>query len=479
MASKNNYNYQTRLFFLIVVFTWILTFAFFILQYTREKEYKVQSLNAQLQVYNKGLLRMIQADSVGDFSDIDRIVKADSMRITIVDYNGNVLYDSTGEPFLANHSSRYEIQEALKHGDGYTIRRQSQSTSINYFYSATKGNGIIIRSALPYNSSLYANLKIDSIYIWLILAMAIVVSVVAYFASRRIGQNVKNLRDFAEQAENGNVLTYNTESFPQDELGEISRNIVNLYKNLKKTAQERDENLKNAIFEEQEKVRIKHQLTNNINHELKTPVHAIQACLETIVNNHDKLTDNAVNDLLHKAYDNANRLCSLLRDISVITRISEAGDKIEKAPVNISNIIADVKEAVSLYPPEKRMRVNIDVPNNVIVNGNSSLIESIFYNLTSNSIAYSGGRDIFIQLIGEDADFYKFCFFDNGVGVSTEHLHRLFERFYRVDEGRSRKMGGTGLGLAIVKNAVLFHQGTISVSNRFAGGLEFVFTLHK
>ena len=138
MASKNNYNYQTRLFFLIVVFTWILTFAFFILQYTREKEYKVQSLNAQLQVYNKGLLRMIQADSVGDFSDIDRIVKADSMRITIVDYNGNVLYDSTGEPFLANHSSRYEIQEALKHGDGYTIRRQSQSTSINYFYSATK-----------------------------------------------------------------------------------------------------------------------------------------------------------------------------------------------------------------------------------------------------------------------------------------------------------------------------------------------------
>lgn len=479
MASKNSFNYQTRLFLLIVVFTWVLTFAFFMLQYTREKEYKADTLNAQLQVYNRELLRAIERDSLQNFADVTKDFRADSMRVTIVDMNGHVLYDSNGDMNYSNHSSRNEISEAAATGVGYTIRRQSETDSRYYFYSATRGKSLIVRSALPYNSSLYADLKIDSVYIWLILVIAVVVSIIAYFAARRIGRNIKNLRDFAEQAESGNALTYDTDSFPDDELGEISKNIINLYKNLKVTAQERDENLRNAMFEEQEKVRIKHQLTNNINHEIKNPVHAIQACLETIINNKDRLDHKAILELLQRAYDNVNRLCSLLHDISIITRISEASDKIEKQNVDVSRIIDDVKSSIAVYPPEKQMRINVKVPEGVVINGNESLVESIFFNLVNNSIAYSGGRDIFISLDEETADYYRFTFADNGVGVSEEHINRLFERFYRVDEGRSRKVGGTGLGLAIVKNAVLFHQGTISVKNRHAGGLEFTFTLHK
>ena len=479
MASKNSFNYQTRLFLLIVVFTWVLTFAFFMLQYTREKEYKADTLNAQLQVYNRELLRAIERDSLQNFADVTKDFRADSMRVTIVDMNGQVLYDSNGDMNYSNHSRRNEISEAAAIGVGYTIRRQSETDSRYYFYSATRGKSLIVRSALPYNSSLYADLKIDSVYIWLILVIAVVVSIIAYFAARRIGRNIKNLRDFAEQAESGNALTYDTDSFPDDELGEISKNIINLYKNLKVTAQERDENLRNAMFEEQEKVRIKHQLTNNINHEIKNPVHAIQACLETIINNKDRLDHNAIFELLQRAYDNVNRLCSLLHDISIITRISEASDKIEKQIVDVSRIIDDVKSSIAVYPPEKQMRINVNVPEGVAINGNESLVESIFSNLVNNSIAYSGGRDIFISLDEETPEYYRFTFADNGVGVSEEHINRLFERFYRVDEGRSRKVGGTGLGLAIVKNAVLFHQGTISVKNRHAGGLEFTFTLHK
>lgn len=479
MASKNSFNYQTRLFLLIVVFTWVLTFAFFMLQYTREKEYKADTLNAQLQVYNRELLRAIERDSLQNFADVTKDFRADSMRVTIVDMNGSVLYDSNGDLNYSNHSSRHEISDAAETGMGYTISRLSETDSRYYFYSATRGKSLIVRSALAYNSSLYDNLKIDSVYIWLILVIAVVVSIIAYFAARRIGRNIKNLRDFAEQAESGNALTYDTDSFPDDELGEISKNIINLYKNLKVTAQERDENLRNAMFEEQEKVRIKHQLTNNINHEIKNPVHAIQACLETIINNKDRLDHKAILELLQRAYDNVNRLCSLLHDISIITRISEASDKIEKQNVDVSRIIDDVKSSIAVYPPEKQMRINVKVPEGVVINGNESLVESIFFNLVNNSIAYSGGRDIFISLDEETPEYYRFTFADNGVGVSEEHINRLFERFYRVDEGRSRKVGGTGLGLAIVKNAVLFHQGTISVKNRHAGGLEFTFTLHK
>ena len=479
MALKNNFSYQNRLFFLIVAFTWTLALSFFILQYSREKEYKVNTLDSQLQVYNKTLINSIENDSLRNLDAVKRIVSADSMRVTILDFNGKVLFDTNGDKPFTNHLSRNEVKEALATGSGHTIRRQSESDSNDYFYSATKGDSLIVRSAIPYSTSLYHSLSIDSIYIWILLLMAITVTIIAYFASRRIGQSVKNLRDFATQAESGNVLSYDTGSFPEDELGEISKNIINLYKNLRKANQERDESMRNAIFEEQEKVRIKHQLTNNINHEIKTPVHAIQACLETIVNNRDRLDKDAIIKLIERAYDNVVRLCSLLRDVSVITRITEAGDQIKKSEVSINDILDEINDEMNLLPPEKQMRLNIDVPKNVKILGNESLIGSIFHNLVSNSLAYSGGRDIYIKLIDNTPEYYKFEFSDNGVGVSDEHISRLFERFYRVDEGRSRKMGGTGLGLAIVKNAVLFHHGTITVENIHSGGLKFTFTLHK
>lgn len=97
-----------------------------------------------------------------------------------------------------------------------------------------------------------------------------------------------------------------------------------------------------------------------------------------------------------------------------------------------------------------------------------------------NAIAYAG-TDIHIHIncFREDENFYYFSFSDTGIGVSPEHLSRLFERFYRVDKGRSRKLGGTGLGLAIVKNSVLIHGGTISAKNNQGGGVEFVFTLAR
>jgi signal transduction histidine kinase len=121
--------------------------------------------------------------------------------------------------------------------------------------------------------------------------------------------------------------------------------------------------------------------------------------------------------------------------------------------------------------------MNIELPDELLVRGNSTLLMSIFKNLTDNSIAYSGGRDIYIRLIDKDDSLYTISFADNGIGVDEEHIGHIFERFYRIDKGRSRKLGGTGLGLSIVKNAVLFHGGDISVKNRKIGGLEFTLTL--
>jgi two-component system OmpR family sensor kinase/two-component system phosphate regulon sensor histidine kinase PhoR len=143
-------------------------------------------------------------------------------------------------------------------------------------------------------------------------------------------------------------------------------------------------------------------------------------------------------------------------------------------------VISDVLNDVHLQIEQKECKVLHNFQPNILIQGNRSLLYSIFRNLLDNTLAYAGENiSIDISCYREDEQFYYFSFSDNGVGVAEEHLNRLFERFYRVDKGRSRKQGGTGLGLAIVKNAVIYHRGTISAKCVPTGGLSFIFSLRK
>ena len=235
----------------------------------------------------------------------------------------------------------------------------------------------------------------------------------------------------------------------------------------------------NDITQEEERAKLKKQLTQNIAHELKTPVSSIQGYLETIVSN-PSLPRERINTFLERSYAQSNRLTHLLRDISVLTRMEEAPQLIDTEMLNLSQLVRNLLNEVALELEQKQITCINLLPDQLILEGNASLIYSIFRNLTDNAIAYAGtGVTLTLRCYREDEQFFYFSFSDNGVGVPAEHLNRLFERFYRVDKGRSRKLGGTGLGLAIVKNAVLLHGGSIYAKSTPGGGLEFLFTLSK
>lgn len=478
MDSVIKLSYHKRLFLMLLAFSWTIILCFVSFQYLREKQYRSEFIDAQLQLYNTHLLATI--DEGLPYEDYIAMKEQpfDDLRVTVISLSGSVVYDNMiSIDSLDNHSMRPEVSSAMKKGSGYLIGRQSASDGREYFYSATKGERVIVRTAIPYSASLQELLRADWTFLSIMIAMSFIMGVLAYFATKRLGNNIERLNRFAAKADKGEAFD-EAESFPNDELGSISNHIVKLYAQLQQTIKDRDIAHEVAMREEQEKIRIKQQLTNNINHELKTPVASIQVCLETLLSGIN-LTEEKRQELIERCYTNNERLRRLLEDVSLITRMESGSQLIGKEGVTINYIIDEVKDELEIMPENERLNLHTDFNEEVVVEGNLSLIGSIFRNLTENAIAYSGGKNIFITLVENDDEQCVIRFEDDGRGVEEEQLPRLFERFYRIDKGRSRRLGGTGLGLAIVKHAVQFHGGNITVANRPEGGLRFEFSLKK
>ena len=413
---------------MLLSFSWTIILLSIGFQYMREKQYKSDFLSAQLQQYNRHLLETVEEGLPYETYIASHEKPFDDLRVSVITPSGAVVYDSMiSLDSLDNHIGRPEIASALRHGSGYHIGRQSASDGREYFYSATRGQRVIVRTAIPYSATLRELLQADWTFLFVMIAISLAMSIAAYFSTRKLGKDIERVNQFES---------------------------------------------------EQEKNRIKRQLSNNINHELKTPVASMQVCLETLLSG-IALSEEKRQELIARCYAHNERLRQLLNDISLITRLEDGSQLISTENVCINNILREISEELGVLPPEERLELHINFNEEVTLAGNNSLIGSIFSNLTKNAIAYSGGRNIYITLLENTEKLCRIRFEDDGQGVAPQHLSRLFERFYRIDKGRSRKLGGTGLGLSIVKHAVLFHGGSIMAINRPEGGLRFDFTLMK
>ncbi len=569
-----------RLFLYFFGTFFLLTVAITFFQYQREKEFRTEQLDQLLTTYNNTIYKYVnEKDSSGMvLNNIIRFFPDSTLRVTIIDLNGVVKFDNSVSPGqeLENHLDRPEIMEANEKTIGKSIRHSS-TTNSNYYYYAHKHHNLYVRTALPYNLSMSNTLKANTMFLYFMAAVLFVAFVVLFFITRSFTGSIDRLRLFTKKVENGEGVDENI-SFPKDELGELSRNIVQLYRNMAKAkndvnlereklskhilisqeglgffSADKNEILTNRyfiqyasvlaetqfnssekIFELKEFVEIndfiaeslqhenltrkriviekngrvfsircivfqdntfeisindistqehenelKRQLTQNISHELKTPVSSIMGYMESILE-----TPNIAPDrqrfFIERSFIQAQRLSSLLQDISMLNKIDESKQLFDREECDLAKTIEDVLNDVQLQIEERQFSITTQFNKPLLLNGNRSLLYSIFRNLMDNALSYAGEKiNVEINCYREDDYFYYFSFSDNGIGIPEEHMSRIFDRFYRIDKGRTRKLGGTGLGLAIVKNAVVFHGGNISAKISPHGGLSFVFSLQK
>ena len=222
------------------------------------------------------------------------------------------------------------------------------------------------------------------------------------------------------------------------------------------------------------------QMTSNIAHELRTPVTSIRGYLETLLSCPD-LPEEKRRAFIERAYNQTLRLSELISDMSLISKIEEKSSNFAKAEIDLYDVANEVFDEFSERIASKNVEIDNQLSQGTLLNANRTLIYSILRNLVENSLKYAGD-DVTLHLdsfYDATVKIYYVTYYDTGAGVPEEHLERIFERFYRVQEGRTRDDGGSGLGLSIVRNAVDFHGGKIKVENREEGGLMFSFSLAR
>ena len=249
-----------------------------------------------------------------------------------------------------------------------------------------------------------------------------------------------------------------------------------IYSQAKKVQDEREHirlEQQKKLEEQKELMLSKQVIANNLNHEIKTPIGIIQGYIDTLIDHDDEIPPEMRRQFLRKCLDNTQRLQNIAYNMSLITRIENGKEAIQMDKVNLSDILSNTADDLTPILEKSGMRFINRLPDTLVVRSNKNMLYSIFSNLIKNAAFYSDGTTIVV----EQLDRRHLSFRDNGKGVAPEYLHKIFERFYRIDLDKKRNLSSSGLGLSIVKESVELCGWRISAHNYPGGGLQFIITL--
>ncbi len=454
---KIKFQYQLIFYYLIVVAVLSLVFSIFLLGRTQSNN--INDIEEELFEYNYKIY-----NSYTQGIPFKNIELPEDVRVTIIDTAMVVIYDSNvwviGDK---EHADRPEIIESLQTGDGTAIR-YSETIEADCIYYAIKYSDMFIRTSKLFEPEIPTIVDTaDFQYIIVGLLIILIASIV--IITNRLTKPLKAFTEFTDiLLSDHNNKDFSSIKFPQNEFGDIGRKIIDTIDQLEKT----------KLY--------KQQMSHNIAHELKTPVTGIRGYLETILHE-DSMDMIQIRRFADKAYAQTIRLTSLINDVSILNKIEEGAKQFSIEKINITDCINDILEELAYKLKANNSNLNLEFGAELVLYGDYSLIYSLFKNLIDNTIEHAGtgvNIEISADVVQKTADkgyHINFVYSDTGKGIPEESLNRIFERFYRIDKGRSRKNGGSGLGLSIVRNAVLFHKGNISVGNRPEGGIIFRFNL--
>lgn len=367
----------------------------------------------------------------------------DSLRVTVIDTDGTVLFDSNADAAaMENHADRPEVKAAFENGEG-SGSRASETVDKNLFYYAVRlDNGTVIRVSREADS-LFAVLRN---MMPAILGVLLLLFLLCFFLSNYFTRSlVEPIEHMAENiSDTGAEAVYK-------ELAPFVAKIRQQHEDILRSAQMRQE------------------FTANVSHELKTPLTAISGYAELI--EHGMASGADTVRFAGEIHNNASRLLTLINDIIQLSQLDSDTCKVEYTDVDLYQVAEECVDMLKMNAEKQGVTMRLCGKPSIVF-ADRQQMEELVYNLCDNAIRYNKRGGSVTVTVNTEKTHVFLSVRDTGIGISTEHQDRIFERFYRVDKSRSKATGGTGLGLAIVKHIVSQHGAELSLESQEGKGTE-------
>lgn len=384
----------------------------------------------------------------------------DEVRVTIINAEGIVVADSSVQDIhnLENHLQREEIRSAVASGYGYATRySETLETNMLYVARLTEDENYVIRLAEPYHGLTdFAKRLLPIIIVGIISAMGVTI-IMGWRFSEQITKPIIAISQEMEKVQKIDEAFQFAES-KYDELNMISI-----------SARKMSEAIREYVASLEMEKKIRQEFFSNASHELKTPITSIKGYTE-LLNQGFGIDETMQKDFYQRIMKETDNMTSLINDILMISRL-EANENVEMlTEVRMCPLMDEILDSMGPIAKDYQVTLHSECKP-ICIKSSPKQMRELILNLVNNGVKYNKpGGDVWVNIDIETGDILVIRVRDNGVGISEEDQKRIFERFYRVDKGRSKKSGGTGLGLAIVKHVVEYNKGEIQLESALGEG---------